>query len=128
MVGGGLSGNCPVVKQREARLAPRKRAQRLTFWVLRPPGWMGGLLCEGAVVEKCVHFSKVCFPWVSKGGNLGCPGIFTRMSQTCGGVQKGLRKVCAHFSALGLRPVRTQREVKITHLLKSLNLSRGQVN
>ena len=54
------------------------RAQRLISWVRRLPGRWGG-------VEKFVP-SKVCFPWVSKGGNLGCPRPWG------GGVQKSVPK------------------------------------
>ena len=51
-----------------------------TFWVRRPPvGWLSSLGFE----ER----------------NLGCPGNFTGMSRTPGGVQKFVqKKVRAHFS------------------------------
>ena len=79
-----------------------KRAQRLTFWVRRPPGGVGVFLAKGWWLKSSCSPSKVCLPWVSEERNLGCPGNFAGMSRTparAGGVQKVCaKKVRAHFS------------------------------
>ena len=69
----------------------KKRAQRLTFWVRRPPRWGGGLPREGVVAEKFVPSLESLSSLGFEERNLGCPGSFAGMSRTPGGVQK----VCA---------------------------------
>ena len=71
----------------------KKRAQRLTFWVRRPPGGVGGLPREGVVAKRSCPPSKVCLQWVSKRRIWDVPGSLPGCPQTLGGVQK----VCAHF-------------------------------
>ena len=53
---GGTSSQETLANSTCAKLNLRieKRAQRLTFWVRRPPGGGGGLPCEGVVDEKSV--------------------------------------------------------------------------
>ena len=46
----------------------KKRAQRLTFWVLRPPGGAEVFHAKGWSPKSSCPPSKVCLPWVSKGG------------------------------------------------------------
>ena len=76
-----------------------KRAQRLTFWVRRPPGGVGVFHAKGWGSKSSCPPSKVCLPWVSNGGIWdipgflpGCPGplaVFEKFVQ---------KKVRAHFS------------------------------
>ena len=59
-------------------------------------GW--GLPREGAVVEKFVPSLESLSSLGLEGRSLGCPGNFTGMSQTPGGVQNiCAKKVCAYF-------------------------------
>ena len=58
-----------------------QRAQRLTFWVRRPPGGVGVFRAKGGWPKTSCPPSEVCLPWVSKGGIWdvpeflpGCPG------------------------------------------------------
>ena len=60
-----------------------KRAQRLTFWVRRPPGGVGVFLAKGWWPKTSSSPLKFCLPWVSKrekgiwdvpGILPGCPG------------------------------------------------------
>ena len=59
-----------------------KRAQRLTFWVRRPPGGAGSLPREGVVAEKVVPSLESLSSLGFEERNLGCPGNFTGMSRT----------------------------------------------
>ena len=43
-----------------------KGAQRLTFWVRRPPGGVGVFHVKGWWPKSSCPPSKVCLPWVSK--------------------------------------------------------------
>ena len=52
-----------------------KRAQRLTFWVRRPPGGVGVFPAKGWWPKSSCPPSKVCLPWVSKRGIWDVPGI-----------------------------------------------------
>ena len=45
-----------------------KRAQRLTFWVRRPPGGVGVFHAKGWWPKSSCPPSKVCLPWVSRRG------------------------------------------------------------
>ena len=67
----------------------KKRAQRLSFWVRRPPGGVGGLPREGVVAENFALETLSSLGFEER--NPGCPGNFAGMSRTPGGVQK----VCA---------------------------------
>ena len=60
----------------------KKRAQRLTFWVRRPPGGVGVFHSKGWWPKTSCLPSKVCLPWVSKRGIWDVPGIFTRYATT----------------------------------------------
>ena len=58
-----------------------KRAQRLSFWVRRPPGGVGVFHAKGWWPKTSCPPSKLCLPWVSKRGIRdvpeilpGCPG------------------------------------------------------
>ena len=76
-----------------------KRAQRLTLWVLRPPGGVGVFRAKGWWLKSSCSPLKVCVLWVSKRGIWDVPGNFAGMSRTPGGVQKVCaKKVRAHFS------------------------------
>ena len=48
------------------KLRQEKRAQRLTFWVRRPPGGVGVILAKGWWPRTSCSPSKVCLPWVGK--------------------------------------------------------------
>ena len=52
-----------------------KRAQRLSFWVRRPPGGVGVFHAKGWWPKTSCPPSKLCFPWVSKRGIRDVPGI-----------------------------------------------------
>ena len=49
-------------------LRQEKRAQRLTFWVRRPPGGVGVFHPKGWWPRSSCPPSKVCLPWASKRG------------------------------------------------------------
>ena len=55
--------------------SPEKRAQRLSFWVRRPPGGVGVFHAKGWWPKTSCPPSKLCFPWVSKRGIRDVPGI-----------------------------------------------------
>ena len=50
----------------EWNIQARKRGQRLSFWVRRPPGEVGVFHAKGWWPESSCPPSKVCLPWVSK--------------------------------------------------------------
>ena len=52
-----------------------KRAQRLSFWVRRPPGGVGVFHTKGWWPKTSCPPSKLCLPWVSKRGIRDVPGI-----------------------------------------------------
>ena len=65
----------------DAKIGQEKRAQRLAFWVRRPPGGVGVFRAKGWWPKTSCPPSKVCLPWVSKRRIwdvprilLGCPG------------------------------------------------------
>ena len=57
------------------RFRQAKRAQRLTFWVRRPPGGVGVFHAKRWWPKSSRPHSKVCLPWVSKRGIWDVPGI-----------------------------------------------------
>ena len=57
------------------KIRQEKRAQRLTFWVRRPPGGVGVFHVKGWWPKSSCSPSKVCLPWVSKRGISDIPGI-----------------------------------------------------
>ena len=75
-----------------------KRAQRLTFWVWRPPGGVWALPREGVVAEKFVLSTKVCLPWVSERGIWDVPGILPGCPRPLGVFKVRAKKVRVHFS------------------------------
>ena len=87
---GGLS----CLGRSEASVRAYHSARRFTF---ESRDCRDGWPRAGVVVEKFLPSSKVCFPWASQGGNLGCSRDFAGTSQTFGGVQKVCaNQVCAH--------------------------------
>ena len=81
-----------------AMFRQEKRAQRLSFWVRRPPGGVGVFHSKGWWPKTLCPPSKLCLPWVSKRGIWDVPGILPG-SRTPGGVQKVCaKKLRAHFS------------------------------
>ena len=80
-------------------LRQEKRAQRLTFWVRRPPGGVGVSHAKGWWPKKFVPSLKSLSSLGFEERNLGCPGNFGGMSRTPGRVQKVCaKKVRVHFS------------------------------
>ena len=65
--------------------------------IRRPPGGVGSSTRKG---WSCPP-SKVCLPWVSKGGIWDVPGILPG----CPGPLKGVQKVCAKKLVLNFRPL-----------------------
>ena len=57
------------------RFRQEKRAQRLSFWVRRPPGGVGVFHAKGWWPKTSCPPSKLCLPWVSKRGIRDVPGI-----------------------------------------------------
>ena len=57
------------------RSGKKKRAQRLSFWVRRPPGGVGVFHAKGWWPKTSCPPSKLCLPWVSKRGIRDVPGI-----------------------------------------------------
>ena len=57
------------------KIRPEKRAQRLAFWVRRPPGGVGVFLAKGWGSKTSCSPSKVRLPWVLKRGIWDVPGI-----------------------------------------------------
>ena len=88
------SGRCwsPSVRQ-------EKGAQRLTFWVRRPPGGVGVFHSKGWLAENFVPALESLSSLGFEERNLACPGNFAGMSRTPGGVQKVCaRKLRVQFS------------------------------
>ena len=81
-----------------------KRAQRLTFWVRRPPGGVGVLHAKGWWSKSSCPPSKVCFSLSLEGRNLGCPRNFARMSRTSGGSKSLSKKLVPIFRPLNSPP------------------------
>ena len=61
--------------ERVLRVRQEKRAQRLSFWVRRPPGGVGVFHAKGWWPKTSCLPSKLCLPWVSKRGIRDVPGI-----------------------------------------------------
>ena len=82
----------------------RKRAQILSFWVRRDPGWGGGLPLEGVGVEKLVPSLESLPSLGLEGRNLGCPRKFARMSLDPQGCSKSFvpQKIVFIFRSLRL--------------------------
>ena len=59
----------------QATFRQEKRAQRLSFWVRRPPGGVGVFHAKGWWPKTSCPPSKLCLPWVSKRGIRDVPGI-----------------------------------------------------
>ena len=57
------------------KIRQEKRAQRLSFWVQRPPGGVGVFHAKGWWPKTSCPPSKLCLPWVSKRGIRDVPGI-----------------------------------------------------
>ena len=86
--------HCSSIRQEE-------RAQRLTLWVWRLSRWGGRLPREGGSGSKssCPP-SKVCLPWVSKGGIWDVPRISPGCPGPLGVFKTLVQKIkCVHFSA-----------------------------
>ena len=79
----------------------RKKTQRLTFCVWRPPGGVGVFRAKGWWPKSSCPPSRVCLPssWVSKRGILDVPGILPGCPGPLQGVFKKFcaKKVRAHF-------------------------------
>ena len=60
-----------------ASVRQEKRARRLPFWVRRPPGGVGVFHSKGWWPKTSCPPSKVCLPWVSKGGIWDVPGFLS---------------------------------------------------
>ena len=71
---------------------PEKRAQRLTFWVRRPPGGVGVFHAKGWWPKSSCPPSKVRLPWVSKRGIWDVPGILPGCPGPLGVFQKFVQK------------------------------------
>ena len=88
---------------REILSGKKKGAQRLTFWVRRPPGGVGVFHVKGWWSKTSCSPSKLCLPWVSKRGIWDVPGILPGCPGPLGVFKKFVQKqVCAHFSSLYL--------------------------
>ena len=72
---GGGGGNESKLTLFQQFFRQEKRAQRLTFWVRRPPGGVGVFHAEGWWPKTSCPPSKVCLPWVSKRGIWDVPGF-----------------------------------------------------
>ena len=76
-----------------------KRAQRLSFWIRRPPGGVGVFHAKGWWPKTSCPPSKLCLPWVSKRGIWDAPGILAGCPGALGAFKKfSAKNVCAHFS------------------------------
>ena len=69
-----------------------KRAQRLTFWVRRPPGGVGVFHAKGWWPKSSCSPSKVCLPWVSDRGIWDVPGIVPGCPGALGVFKKFVQK------------------------------------
>ena len=102
----------------QIQIRQEKRAQRLTFWVRRPPGGVGVFHAMGWWPKSSCPPSKVCLPWVSKRGIWDVPGILPGcFFRTLGGVQKVCaKKGRAHFSFPNRLRLRTNCPILQQHL------------
>ena len=79
-------------------LRQEKRAQRLTFWVRRPPGGVGAFRAKGWWPKSSCPPSKVCLPWVSTRLIWDVPGILPGCPGPLGVFKKFVQKSsCAFF-------------------------------
>ena len=77
----------------------RKESTKMNFLGLETARWGGGLPREGVVAEKFAPSLESLSSLGFEERLLGCPGNFSGMSRTPGGVQKVCaKKVRAHFS------------------------------
>ena len=53
----------------------RNKSTKINFWVQRPPGGVGVFHAKGWWPKSSCPPSKVCLPWVSKGGIWDVPGV-----------------------------------------------------
>ena len=97
-----------------------KRAQRLTFWVRRPPGGVGVFHAKGWWPKSSCSPSKVCLPWVSKRGIWDVPGILVGCPGRLGVFKKFVQK----------KFVRIFRSLIVRHFQDEckLGVSRGPVS
>ena len=79
-------------------IRPEKRAQRLSFWVRRPPGGVGVFHAKGWWPKSSCPPSKLCLPWVSKRGIRDVPGILPGCPGPLGVFKSLCEKVRTHFS------------------------------
>ena len=94
---GGSPG--PKIALRAQRFRPEKRAQRLSFWVRRPPGGVGVFHAKGWWPKTSCPPSKLCLPWVSKRGIRDVPGILPGCPGPLAVFKKFVqKKLRAHFS------------------------------
>ena len=87
----------------------KKRAQRLTFWVRRPPGRVGVSHMKGWWPKSSCPPSKFCLPWVSKRGIWDVPGILPGCP-SISGKKKAHKRFCpGDFTGFvpGTNPVKT---------------------
>ena len=76
-----------------------KRAQRLSFWVRRPPGGVGVFHAKGWWPKTSCPPSKLDLPWVSKRGIRDVPGILPGCPGPLAVFKKFVqKKLRAHFS------------------------------
>ena len=77
----------------------RKKSTKINFLGPETARWGGGLPLEGVVAKNFVPAFESLSSLGSEERNLGCPGNFTGMSRTTGGVPKVCaKKLRAHFS------------------------------
>ena len=77
----------------------RKKSTKIKFLGPETARWGGGLPRERVVAEKFVPSLESLSSLGFEERNLGCPGNFAGMSQTCGVFKNFVhKKGCAHFS------------------------------
>ena len=74
-----------------------KRAQRLSFWVRRPPGGVGVFHVKGWWPKTSCPPSKVCLPWVSIGVSLSVTGS---LPFCCRGGYSGVEHLAVLFMCI----------------------------
>ena len=79
-------------KSSSLTLKQKKRAQRLTFWVWRPPGGVRVFRAKGWWPKSSCPPSKVCLPWASKRGLWDVPGILPGCPRPLGLFKKFVQK------------------------------------
>ena len=82
----------------------KKIAQRLTFWVRRPPSGVVVFRAKGWWSKSSCPTSKVSLPWVSRRGIWDVPGILPGCPEPLGKFKKlAQKKVRAHLLFLFFR-------------------------